>query len=279
MKTGPTMVITGASSGTGAQAARQLAELGARVVIVGRDPARTAAVADAIGRTGSHIARYTADFAQLDSVRTLAEALTAEFPKIDVLLDNAGGAYPGDGTTVDGNEINYQVNALSPFLLITALTPALKGGLVVSTSSRSHRGATLTCQGLTEQLDRPTGLGAHRRYARAKLAALLLHREHERRHPDLTIVDVHPGIVASDFGRYMGRTGTVLKHLSRPFLLSPRSAATALVSLATRPTHESRYFNRLRPATPSPLADDQDLARCVYDDAVRRLKHRGRSSS
>jgi NAD(P)-dependent dehydrogenase (short-subunit alcohol dehydrogenase family) len=271
MNTGPTMVITGASSGTGAQAARQLAALGAQVVIVGRDPARTAAVADAIGGSGAHIARYTADFARLDSVRTLADALTSDFPKIDVLLDNAGGAYPGDVTTVDGNEVNYQVNALSPFLLITSLTPALEGGLVVSTSSRSHRGATLTCQGLPEQLDRPTGMGAHRRYARAKLAALLLHREHQRRHPDLSMIDVHPGIVASDFGRYLGRTGTVLTHLSRPFLLSPRSAATALVSLAMRRTHESRYFNRLRPATPSPLADDLDLARCVYDDALRRL--------
>jgi NAD(P)-dependent dehydrogenase (short-subunit alcohol dehydrogenase family) len=271
MSTGPTMVITGASSGTGAHAARQLAELGVRVVIVGRDAARTDAVANAIGRAGTPVARYTADFARLDSVRALADALTSDFPRIDVLLDNAGGAYAGDVRTVDGNEINYQVNALSPFLLTKSLTPALDGGLVVSTSSRSHRGATLTCQGLADQLDRPTGLGPHRRYARAKLAALLLHREHQRRHPDLGVVDVHPGIVASDFGRYMGRTGTVLKHLSRPFLLSPRSAATALVSLAMRHTHESQYFNRLRPAMPSPLLEDRHLAQCVYDDAIRRL--------
>jgi hypothetical protein len=165
-------------------------------------------VANAIGRAGTHVARYTADFARLDSVRTLADALTSDFPRIDVLLN---------------------------------------------------------------KLDRPTGLGPHRRYARAKLAALLLHREHQRRHPDLGIVNVHPGIVASDFGRYMGRTGTVLKHLSRPFLLSPRSAATALVSLATHRTHEPQYFNRLRPAIPSPLVDNQHLAQCVYDDAIRRL--------
>src|SRR5688500_20373006 len=70
--TGPTVVVTGASSGTGAQAARQLAALGARIVIVGRDPARTATVADAISRTGTHVAHYTADFAQLESVRNLA---------------------------------------------------------------------------------------------------------------------------------------------------------------------------------------------------------------
>lgn len=277
--TGPTVVVTGASSGTGAQAARQLATLGARIVIVGRDPARTATVADAISsRTGTHVPRYTADFAQLDSVRNLAAALTSELRNIDVLLDNAGAAYAGNTRTVDGNEINYQVNALSPFLLIKSLTRALHGGLVVSTSSLSHRRATLTCQGLAEQLDQPTGLGTHQRYARAKLAALLLHREHQRRHPDLRIIDVHPGIVASDFGRYLGWKGAVLTQLARPFLLSPASAATALVSLAKRQTHESRYFDRLRPAAPSPLVDHPDLARCVYDDAVRRLGHSNRPS-
>lgn len=274
--TGPTVVVTGASSGTGAQAARQLATLGARIVIVGRDPARTATVADAISRTGTHVARYTADFAQLESVRDLAAALTSELRKIDVLLDNAGGAYAGNTRTIDGNEINYQVNALSPFLLIKSLTQTLDGGLVISTSSLSHRRATLRCQGLAEQLDQPMGLGTHQRYAQAKLAALLLHREHQRRHPDLRIIDVHPGIVASDFGRYLGLKGAVLKQLGRPFLLSPASAATALVSLAMRQTHESLYFNRLRPAAPSPLADQPDLARCVYDDAVRRLGHSNR---
>jgi NAD(P)-dependent dehydrogenase (short-subunit alcohol dehydrogenase family) len=97
--------------------------------------ARTDAVANAIGGAGTHVARYTADFARLDSVRTLTDALTSDFPRIDVLLDNAGGAYAGDVRTVDGNEINYQVNALPPFLLTKSLTPALDGGLVV----RRHR--------------------------------------------------------------------------------------------------------------------------------------------
>lgn len=263
---GKTVVVTGASSGTGAQAARQLAERGARVVVVGRDRARTDQVADDLGAP-----RYLADFADLADVRRLAANLVADLGTIDVLLDNAGAAFSRPEPTVDGHEINYQVNALAPFLLLHTLTPALSGGRVVSTSSRSHRGAVLHHHDVGTRLDQVSGLSAHRRYARAKLAALLLHRAHQSRHPEISIVDVHPGIVASDFGRYLGRTGVVLKHLARPFLLSPRTAATALVALA-EVTHSSAYYDRHRPGIPSPLTTDHQLVEAVYADACGRLQ-------
>jgi NAD(P)-dependent dehydrogenase (short-subunit alcohol dehydrogenase family) len=265
---GKTVVVTGASSGTGAQAARQLAERGARVVVVGRNRARTDRVAKDLGAP-----RYLADFADLADVRRLAADLAADLGAIDVLLDNAGAAFPGPAPTVDGNEINYQVNALAPFLLLHALTPALAGGRVVSTSSRSHRGAVLHRHDVGTQLDRFSGLGAHQRYARAKLAALLLHRAHQDRHPEIGIVDVHPGIVASDFGRYLGHTGTVLKHLARPFLLSPRAAATALVALAEASQLSTpAYYDRHRPRTPSALVADHRLVEAVHADACARLR-------
>jgi NAD(P)-dependent dehydrogenase (short-subunit alcohol dehydrogenase family) len=81
--------------------------------VVGRDPTRTHALADELGVRG-----VTADFTSLASVRRLAEDLLAVNPRIDVLLDNAGAAVPASRPTVDGNEPNYQVNALAPFLLI-----------------------------------------------------------------------------------------------------------------------------------------------------------------
>ena len=81
----PVVVVTGASSGTGAAAARQLRSGGAEVVVVGRDPTRTHALADELGVRG-----VTADFTSLASVRRLAEDLLAVNPRIDVLLDNAG---------------------------------------------------------------------------------------------------------------------------------------------------------------------------------------------
>ena len=140
----PVVVVTGASSGTGAAAARQLRSGGAEVVVVGRDATRTHALADELGVRG-----VTADFTSLASVRRLAEDLLAVNPRIDVLLDNAGAAVQASRPTVDGNEPNYQVNALAPFLLITLLTPALEqgGGRVVTTTSETHRKARLAGEG------------------------------------------------------------------------------------------------------------------------------------
>jgi NAD(P)-dependent dehydrogenase (short-subunit alcohol dehydrogenase family) len=268
---GKCVVVTGASSGIGAQAAAQLARLGADVVLIGRDRARTAAVADALATPSRKVRRYTADFARLEEVSALAKALLADLPRIDVLVDNAGAALSATAPTDDGNEINYQVNALAPFLLTRLLAPAMDGGRIVSTSSRSHRGATLDAGRVTQQLDDATGLGAHQRYARAKLAALLLHREHRRRRPGIQIVDVHPGIVASDFGRYLGWIGAVLKQASRPLLLSPETAAKALVALAGTDELLADYYVRDHPGRPSALVRNAALAAAVYQDAAKRI--------
>ncbi|MFD9701793.1 SDR family NAD(P)-dependent oxidoreductase [Lentzea sp. NPDC059081] len=269
---GKTVVVTGASSGIGEQAARQLAGRGARVAVVGRDRARTEQVADSLVASGGPVPRYVADFADLAQVRRLATDLAADLGRIDVLLGNAGGAFADFTPTVDGHEPNYQVNALAPFLLLRELTPVLAGGRVVATSSRSHREAVLHREDVAGQLDRMTGRGPHRRYALAKLVSLLLHREHHRLHPEVEIVDVHPGLVASDFGRYMGRTGTVLKHLARPVLRSPAAAATTLVKLAEAPAlPPSAYFVRDHRGEPSKLVEDEGLVTAVYADACRRL--------
>lgn len=267
---GATVVVTGASSGTGAAAARLLHRLGARIVVVGRDPARTRAVADALD-TPSH----TVDFASLDDVRRLADELLAEYPRLDVLANNAGGAVSATAPTPDGHEPNYQLNALAPFLLTTLVDPALQaaGGRVVATSSGSHRGARLTAERVGAELDDPGRLGPHGRYARAKLAGLLLNREYRRRTPEVAVVDFHPGIVASDFGRYLGRPGQVLTALSRPVLTSPDTAGARLVRLAAadRAEVDGRYFHGTRLRRPSPLVADDRLARAVWDDARRRL--------
>lgn len=266
-----TVVVTGASSGTGAAAARLLHRQGASVVVVGRDRNRTRSVAAELT-----VPWYTADFTVLDEVRGLAARLSQDLPRIDVLADNAGGAVRSTRPTVDGNEANYQVNALAPLLLTTLLTPLLERthGRIVSTSSRSHRGAILSAASASAELDRGTGLSPHQRYARAKLAALLLHREHAHRHPQLTMVDFHPGIVATDFGRYLGPAGAVLKVLARPFLTSPDTAASHLVHLAVTPEHvNGRYFDKRQPQEPSPLVADNELAAAVWEDARRRLNH------
>jgi NAD(P)-dependent dehydrogenase (short-subunit alcohol dehydrogenase family) len=117
---GRTIVITGASDGLGAAAAKRLSRSGENVVVVGRSPQKTKAVATEIG------ADYLlADFTDLVQVRALAEQLLARYPRIDVLANNAGGIMAEREVTVDGHEKTFQVNHLAPFLLTTLLLDRL----------------------------------------------------------------------------------------------------------------------------------------------------------
>ncbi|MFI5611035.1 SDR family NAD(P)-dependent oxidoreductase [Amycolatopsis sp. NPDC051903] len=186
-----TVVITGASSGIGAAAARRFAALGDRVAVVGRSPEKTAAVADGVGEP------FTADFAQLDDVRALAEALRSRYPKIDVLAHNAGGQFRERTTTVDGHELTMQVNHFAPFLLTHLLAESLDGARVVVTSSRAHGYGRLD---LTDLDGARTRYNSLRRYATTKLANLLFARELARRLP-VSAASFHPGTVAGDFFR------------------------------------------------------------------------------
>jgi NAD(P)-dependent dehydrogenase (short-subunit alcohol dehydrogenase family) len=106
-----TIVITGASDGIGAAGARLLHGDGHRVVVVGRSPEKTKAVADELGVEG-----FVADFARLDEVRRLAAELDVACPTIDVLANNAGGIFGDRTKTADGFELTFQVNHLAPFL-------------------------------------------------------------------------------------------------------------------------------------------------------------------
>lgn len=128
-----TILITGATDGLGKATALELAKLGARVLIHGRDDSRLADVKQVIiGETGNpEIETYRANFAVLAEVRHLAYIIQAEHPKLDMLINNAasGGGKPGDSRrelSADGYELRFAVNYLAPFLLTQLLLPSLK---------------------------------------------------------------------------------------------------------------------------------------------------------
>jgi hypothetical protein len=118
--TSRTIVITGASDGIGAAAARRLSRNGDKVVVVGRSQSKTIAVAEELGAD-----YFVADFADLSQVRALAEKIRCEYPRIDVLANNAGGLVSKPQVSADGLEKTYQVNYLAPFLLTTELLDVL----------------------------------------------------------------------------------------------------------------------------------------------------------
>src|SRR5246127_5768122 len=131
-----TIVITGASDGIGAAAARRLRRSGENVVVVGRSESKTAAVAAELGAD-----YFVADFADLSQVRALADKIRFGYPRIDVLANNAGGMFTKAHKSVDGNDMIFQVNYLAPFLLTTQLMQVLldSRATVVNTTSSSQK--------------------------------------------------------------------------------------------------------------------------------------------
>ncbi len=224
-----TIVITGASDGIGAAAAAELSAAGHRVVVVGRSPEKTRAVADATHAAAS----FVADFADFEQVRRLAAEVRDACPRIDVLANNAGGVFPRQARTVDGFPLTMQVNHLAPFLLTHELLDVLlaSGASVVNTASM----AAMAGHVLPGDLDGvgPTRLGFA--YSNAKLSNIIFTRGLHRRYSGhgLSAVAFHPGVVATSFGSTVGgATAAWYGGLGRRFMISPEQGGTNLAHFA-----------------------------------------------
>ena len=261
-----TVVITGASSGVGAAAARRFQQLGATVAVVGRSPERTAAVAAEIGAEP-----HLVDFTRLDDVRRLAEELLARYPRIDVLANNAGALFSSRKATVDGHEMSFQVNYLAPFLLtnllLDRLAEAPNEGRVVNTVSRFYRRGRLDLEDLN---------GTHRRYSSqrahqsAKLAIIIFTLELSRRMSSVAASAFHPGIIASDIYRDSAINRFLAgSWLGKALQSTPEQGAEPLLQLATAAdpaTVDGGYFERFdRKELRGAQASDPDLARRLWE--------------
>ncbi|ORB83322.1 short-chain dehydrogenase [Mycobacterium kansasii] len=270
-----TIVITGASDGIGAAAARRLSGNGENVVVVGRSEAKTTAVAAELGAD-----YFVADFADLSQVRALADKIRSEYPRIDVLANNAGGMCRKAQLTADGYEKTYQVNYLAPFLLTTQLLPVLldSRATVVNTTSSSQKmlpRASLTALENTAQ-HRPSVA-----YALTKLAIVLFTKElHRRYHAGgLSAATFHPGYVNSNFGDASGlRVLIFMKHhvpISARFTATPEQGAEQLIWLArSTPGVDwtpGEYYTRHKIAKANRAAYDPDLAGQLWESTMARL--------
>lgn len=222
-----TIVITGGSDGIGLAAARALSAAGDTVVIVGRSPEKTRAVAEEL-----EASYFCCDFARLSEVRELGLTLMQSYPSIDVLVNNAGGIMGDRQVTADGHELTWQVNHLAPFLLTTTLLPRLAASraVVVATSSSVNKMAKLDL----DDLNAERRYSASASYAVAKLANIMFTKELQRHHADIGIsaVSFQPGPVATNFAAQAhGATRLLYHSVLNRFLLTPEKGADTLVWL------------------------------------------------
>jgi NAD(P)-dependent dehydrogenase (short-subunit alcohol dehydrogenase family) len=272
MEAGKTIVITGASDGIGAAAARSLAMAGHQVVLVGRSPEKTNRIAAEL-EADSHVA----DFTDLGAVRTLAATLRAKYPRIDVLASNAGGVSSAHSRqlTVDGHERTFQLNYLAPFLLTRLLLDRLtgSGATVISTSSVGHRMVRIDLADLDSE-KRYKGVDA---YNSAKLAQILFTRELDRRYRSqgLSSAAFSPGLaVLTNLAQQPGDTnGRIARSaLLRRVASRPETGADTLVFLAqgTAGTDfpSGEYFAKRKVVRASKQAYDTSLAARLWDRSV-----------
>ena len=268
---GKTVLVTGATSGIGLEASVALARQGARVVMVGRDRAKTELAAVAItARAGvKPEAQLLCDFSSQASIRALAGQVLERFERVDVLVNNAGGVNKTRRLSADGIEATFAVNHLGYFLLTNLLLDRLVRSAparVVTVASVGHRHGTLDF----DDLGYERGYSIMKAYARSKLANVLFAAELARRleGTGVTSNSLHPGAVATNIwsGAPLWAKPIILL-LFRPFFISAEKGGSYIVRLAASPELDGvtgKYFEEGRRVEPAPLAQDAALARGLW---------------
>jgi NAD(P)-dependent dehydrogenase (short-subunit alcohol dehydrogenase family) len=271
---GKLCVITGATSGIGLITAERLARQGARLVLVGRDPARgEAALARIKARAPrAEVSVHYADLSRLDGLRTLAAGLNA-LSRIDVLINNAGAMFWRRQVTADGLERTFALNHMAYFVLTALLRDKLASASarVVNVASDAHRGARLDFG----DLQSAHGYSGMRAYSRSKLCNILFTRELARRlsGTGVTANCLHPGFVNSRFGdNNPGLVGLGTRIAKQLFAIPPERGAETPVYLASSPDLEGKtggYYEKCALTTPSREAQDDATARRLWDESAR----------
>lgn len=270
---GKVCLVTGGNSGIGKETALGLAREGARVVILSRDVEKgRAAVADlSAASASSRIELLVADLSSQSSIRDAARQFVRTYPRLDVLVNNAGTLLTRRSTSVDGIERTVATNFLGPFLLTHCLLPLLHDSIpsrIINVSSDLHRRATLDLHDLGLQRGPYHCLGA---YASSKLMLNVFSYELARRlrRTGVSVYSLQPGHVATNLGDENDLpVFKVLRQLCRPFMDSPQEGARTALFLATSSEVQrdsGKYFVKCVPAAPNPLSLDPGVAAAVWN--------------
>jgi len=272
---GKICIVTGATSGIGESTAHGLAQQGATLIIVGRNPQKGFVTVDKIkSKTGNSSVKFMhADLSSQKDVRRLAEQFKSNYQRLDVLVNNAGGKFLSRQETVDGYEMTFALNHLAYFLLTNLLIEPLKASgkaRIINVSSGAHSG----CSKINfDDLQFKDGYVGKKAYEQSKLANILFTYELARRlkGTGITVNALHPGGVITDFCKNNGLVSWakhITAHLLARNLVGPTEGAKTSVYLATSPDVEGvsgKYFTNMKSCKSSNASYDEDAARRLWD--------------
>jgi NAD(P)-dependent dehydrogenase (short-subunit alcohol dehydrogenase family) len=268
---GRVVLVTGATDGIGRQTALQLARMGARVLVHGRDERRCVAVVDELKAAGARgAAFFRADFTSLADVIRLAGAVKEATTRLDVLINNAGVFMTERKLTAERHEVTFAVNHLAHAALSLWLLPLLTSSApsrIIFVSSAAHMRARLDFGNLEGEKSYD-GYGA---YALSKLANILWAHELAARvrGSGVTVNSLHPGVIETKL-----LTAGFPDLQGRPV---EEGAATS-VHLASEPSLTmvtGAYFSDRRQTQPSTLARDPEARRHLWAATEALLRQAG----
>jgi NAD(P)-dependent dehydrogenase (short-subunit alcohol dehydrogenase family) len=272
------VLITGGTAGIGEVTARSLAGMGATTVIVGRNPEKTAAVAQQIrSATGNERVNYLiADLSSQEQVRKLVEDFQHGYDRLDVLVNNAGAIFMKRELSVDGIEMTYALNHLSYFLLTHLLLDMLQASQparVINVSSEGHRGARLNFA----DLENERSYTSWKVYGQSKLANLYFTYGLAATLDEsgVTANALHPGFVATNFGKSNGGIFRSIFGLIQFAAITPEEGAQTSIYLASSPEVEGvtgKYFVKSQVVPSSAVSYDMSAARKLWDCSLEMVK-------
>lgn len=267
---GQVIIVTGANSGIGKVTARELAKMGATVVMVARSQERgSAALAEIRAASGSDdVHLMLCDLSSQASIRDFAAQFRAQFDRLDVLVNNAGAIFYERRESVDGLEMTFALNHMGYFLLTDLLLDMLKASAparVVNVSSGAHNVGTVRF----DDLQRKKRYSAFQAYGESKMMNILFTFELARRleGSGVTANVMHPGFVATKFGHGGGFVGKVIMPILHLFALSEEQGAETVIYLAAAPEAaevSGKYFVKKKPVQPHSFAFDRKAQKRLW---------------
>lgn len=279
---GKTVIITGANSGIGLEAAKVLAGKGMRIVLAVRNETKGVAARNEILslRPEANVEIRSLDVADLTSVRSFADGVLRDFSALDVLINNAGVMIPPYSKTKDGFEMQFGSNHLGHFALTAQLLPLLlqtPESRIVTIGSLAHTRGAIDF----DNLDGAKGYRAKKFYNQSKLANMLFALEFDRRlkkHGARTIsVVCHPGVSGTNIFKIGKRDAPLfIRDLVNKFYLQPPAigALATVYAAANSDLKGGEYIGPDGPGrrkgfpaleTPHPSALDEEVAKRLWE--------------